>query len=72
MAVIHFFENSVCILSQLVKTIPAVNDNIKIKGRKGKVLNVIEKDANNFYVYVELDPLLAKKALVNDPKKKKR
>jgi len=72
MAVVHFVENNSVVLSQLLANVPAVDENIKIKGRKGKVLKVIEIDENNVQVFVSLEKLNKKQQTLVDNKKKKR
>ncbi|WP_099352932.1 hypothetical protein [Fredinandcohnia onubensis] len=71
MFVVHYFENKNLLLTQLVQNVPAVEDAIKIKGRKGKVTNVTDIDGRNVHVQVELATVVKKSALV-DPKKKRR
>lgn len=71
MFVVHYFENKNLLLTQLVQKVPAVEDAIKIKGRKGKVINVTDIDGRNVHVQVELATVVKKSALV-DPKKKRR
>ena len=41
---VYFFENKNLLLSQVRKLVPAEGEDIKIKGRKGKVLNVTSID----------------------------
>ncbi|THE11733.1 hypothetical protein E1I69_14100 [Bacillus timonensis] len=71
MYVVHYFENNNLLLTQLVQTVPSVDDSIKIKGKKGKVSKVIDIDERNIHVQVELDRIVKKKA-VDDSKKKRR
>ena len=33
---IHFFEKNIPVLSQCLNRVPEIDENIKIKGRKGK------------------------------------
>ncbi|MFS0823396.1 hypothetical protein [Bacillus sp. 1P02SD] len=71
MYVVHYFENKNLLLTQLVQTVPSVDDAIKIKGKKGKVSKVIDIDQRNIHVQVELDRIVKKKT-VDDSKKKRR
>jgi hypothetical protein len=71
MFVVHYFENKNLLLTQLVQKVPVVEDAIKIKGRKGKVINVTDIDGRNVHVQIELDRIVKKSAVV-DPKKKRR
>ena len=49
---IHFFENNTLVLSQFLKYIPSVDEDIKIKGRKGKVFSVNMVKENSFHIHV--------------------
>jgi hypothetical protein len=68
---IHFYETNTLVLSQFLKSIPSVDENIKIKGRKGKVLSVKMVDENKYQVYVVFDPIIIKPLKANDNKKRK-
>ncbi|MEH6941023.1 hypothetical protein [Bacillus sp. JJ722] len=72
MVTIHFFENKTLVLSQLVNNVPSVNDEIKIKGRKGKVLRVNNVKDNVIHVHILFDQVIKTKPLAFDNKKKKR
>ncbi|WP_394232260.1 hypothetical protein [Niallia oryzisoli] len=72
MVAVHFYEKSNLVLSQCRQQIPVVDENIKIKGRKGKVMNVQEVRENVVHVYVEFEKVVKKQALVSDNKKKRR
>ena len=71
MVFIHFFESGKKVLTQYLKTVPAVDEAIKIKGRKGKVLRVNQIEDHIIHVHVLYDQIV-KKELLADPKKKKR
>ncbi|QFT89528.1 hypothetical protein FIU87_12785 [Bacillus sp. THAF10] len=68
---VYFLENKNCILSQLRKQIPAVNEELRIKGRKAKVISVTNFDDSHVNVHVELEKIV-KKPLVDLSKKKKK
>lgn len=68
---IHYLENNTPVLSQCLERIPQVNENLKIKGRKGTVLNVIQIDENKYHVHVVLEKV-NKQPLLKDDKKKRR
>jgi hypothetical protein len=72
MFVIYYFENNSLVLSQLVKHIPSVDEDIKIKGRKGKVLSVKNIEENKFQVHVIFEQVNKKQLVSTDTKKKKR
>ncbi|WP_042355710.1 hypothetical protein [Bacillus rubiinfantis] len=57
MITIHYFENKTVVLSQLVRNIPAVNDAVKIKGRKGKIDAVEKIGENTVHAYVTFEKL---------------
>ncbi|KOY80578.1 hypothetical protein I6G82_09075 [Lysinibacillus macroides] len=71
MFVTHFYENKTSILSQLLVKLPAVEEDIRIKGRKAKVLEVLQVDNNNFHVKVVFEKI-PKKQPLKDLGKKKR
>jgi hypothetical protein len=72
MVAIHFFENKFIVLSQLLNHIPSVDENIKIKGRKGKVVSVEQMGENKFHVHVLLEEATKKKLLAQEDSKKKK
>lgn len=72
MVVIHFSENKNVVLTQLLQKVPSLDDPVRIKGRKGKVINVQEMKENVYQVTVEFEKIVKKKpASFKDPKKKK-
>lgn len=71
MFVVHFFERKTLLLSQLRKSIPAVGEELKIKGRKGKVSSVDSVEEKKIHVQVELESIKKSNQII-DPKKKKR
>ena len=72
MFVIHFFQNNISVLSQYLNRIPEVDENIKIKGRKGKVVDVIQIEDNKYRVNVVLEKIVKNATLLKDDKKRKR
>ncbi|GHH98984.1 hypothetical protein [Neobacillus kokaensis] len=72
MLVIHFLENKTVVLSQLVKQIPSVDENIKIKGRKGKVTNIEEVKENVYHASVIFEQVKKVQPAAKDNKSKKR
>ena len=73
MYAIHFYENKTYVLNQVLRNIPSIDDNVTIKGRKGKVTNVEEIKENVYYVYIEFEKIVDKsKAAAKDVGKKKR
>ncbi len=72
MVAVHFIENNNVVLTQLANQVPTVNEDIKIKGRKGKVLSVKNIDQNVIHVQVQFEQLTKSKVSIVDNKKKKR
>lgn len=72
MFVVHFFENKNLLLSQLRERVPSVDEDLKIKGRKGKVSSVDHIDEKNFHVQVILEKVNKKKLPADLSKKKRR
>jgi hypothetical protein len=71
MFVVHFYENKNALLNQLLKRVPAVGEDLTIKGRKGKVTSVTEVDEKTVHVHVTLEAI-KKATLIADPGKKKK
>ncbi len=71
MFVVSFFENKNLLLTQLLKSVPSEGDDLKIKGRKGKVTNVSRIDEKNIHIQLTLETI-PKNKLVADPSKKKK
>lgn len=71
MFVVYFFENKNLLLSQLLKRVPSIGEDIKIKGRKGKVSSVKQIDEKNIHVQVSLESINKNKLIVDNSKKKK-
>ncbi|WP_338469374.1 hypothetical protein R4Z10_11105 [Niallia sp. XMNu-256] len=71
MVFVHFLENNTKVLTQLLQTVPSVDESIKIKGRKGKVTKVEPITESVIHVHVLYDPIIKKQPLA-DTKKKKR
>lgn len=69
---IHYLENNTPVLSQCLERIPQVNEHLKIKGRKGKVVNVIQIKDNKYHVHVVLEKIINKEPLLKKDKKKNR
>ncbi|MBE6185388.1 hypothetical protein [Heyndrickxia ginsengihumi] len=72
MVVIQYFDNTLLVLTQLVRQIPSVGDDIKIKGRKGKVISVTEMEGNIVRINVAFEKIIKKQSLLLDNKKKRK
>lgn len=69
---VHFIEKKTVVLSQLLRSIPLIDDPVKIKGRKGKVVDVEFIDQNKINVYVLFEEVKKKQLVTFDPKKRRR
>lgn len=72
MIIVHFLENKTVVLSQLRSEIPSVDEQVKIKGRKGTVQSVKKTDENAVHVQVMFEKVKETPQLLKDAKKKKR
>lgn len=72
MMAVQFFENKSLVLSQLVKHIPSVDENIKIKGRKGKIISVKMVEDNLYQVQVVFEQVVKNQPIAKDNSKKKK
>lgn len=74
MYVVHFFEDKIELLNQLLRGVPAVGEMITVKGRKGKVTDVNQIDDKHVYVHVTVEKVVVKNKLTaaDLAKKKKR
>lgn len=68
---VYFMEHRKVLLNQLRDQVPAEGEELKIKGRKAKVANVIHGDDNKVQIQVKLEPVV-KKAAVDLSKQKRR
>ena len=71
MFAVHFFENKNLLLSQIRQRAPSVGEDLKIKGRKGKVSSVNSVNDTIIHVQVILETVNKKKLIVDNSKKKK-
>lgn len=72
MFVVYFFDNKNLLLTQLLKHVPTVGEELTIKGRKGKVSSVSSIDERKIHVQVILENVNKNKLIVDNSKKKKR
>lgn len=72
MFTVHFIENKNILLSQLLQNVPSVGEDIKVKGRKAKVLSVNTIDERTIHVNVLQEKVNKKQRLVLDNSKKKK
>ena len=71
MFVTHFYENKTSVLSQLLVSLPIVEENIKIKGRKAKVVQITQIDDHNYHVSIIFEKIPKKQPLKEIGKKKR-
>lgn len=70
MRVIYYIEKDEVVLCQLVKNVPSVGDTIKIKGCKGKVLNV-SIEGNKIIAIIQLEKQSKmRQSIVNDKRRR--
>ncbi len=72
MVVVHFFENKSIVLTQLRSDIPTMDENIKIKGRKGIIISVKKLEENIAHAQVVFEKVKQTQQIQKDSKKKKR
>lgn len=70
MRVVYFIENKEILLCKVLETVPKVDEEIKLKGRKGKVVEVKESE-NKSEVFVQLEKKVKKQLPILDKKKKR-
>ncbi|WP_251550782.1 hypothetical protein [Neobacillus muris] len=71
MYAVYFYENKNLLLCQLVKQVPSVGEDVKIKGRKGKVSSVTNEE-DHYNIQVVLDKAAKKNQAAAPTKKKKK
>jgi hypothetical protein len=72
MFVVYFIEDKNVLLSQLLRQVPSVGDDLTIKGRKAKVSGIKAVDEKNIHVQIILEKVKQTKAAAVDPSKKKK
>jgi hypothetical protein len=72
MFAVHFIENNNVVLTQLLQRVPAEGEELRIKGRKGKVSSVKTIDDLNIHVQVIFEVVKKNNFIVDNSKKKKR
>ncbi|MGE7693725.1 hypothetical protein ACQKNC_06335 [Lysinibacillus sp. NPDC094177] len=71
MFVTHFYENKTSVLSQLLVSLPTIEENIKIKGRKAKVVQILQIEDNSYHVSIIFEKVPKKQPLKEIGKKKR-
>ncbi|MCM3584266.1 hypothetical protein M3182_00740 [Mesobacillus maritimus] len=70
MYVIHFVEDKKRILTQFVQKIPSVDDQVKIKGKKAKVIRVEPQEQKQVDIHIVTEKIVKKNT--KEPPKKRR
>jgi len=72
MYAVHFFDNKNLVLCQLLNRFPSVGDDIKIKGRKGKVSSVLSISEKVIHIKITFETVKKSNVIVDQSKKKRR
>lgn len=72
MYVVNFYEKSNLLVTKGLDFLPSVDEVIKVKGRKGKVIEVTHVAENKVHVYLELEKIIKKPLITNDKKGRRR
>ena len=72
MFAVHFYEKGNLFISKLLNSVPTVGQEIKLKGRKGKVINVAEISPNKYHVQLEFEVVKKVNVVAAVDKKKRR
>lgn len=72
MYVVHFYEKNNLLVTKGLDYLPSVDETIKVKGQKGKVLEVNHVTDNKVHVYLELEKVIKKPLITNDTKGRRR
>lgn len=73
MYAIHYYEHKTEVLNLLSRTIPSIDEQVKIKGRNGKVISVLQIKENVYQVFIEFEKVVDKRKIAaNDFGNKKR
>ena len=74
MYAIHYYEDKTNVLSLASRTIPSIDEHVKIKGRNGKVISVLQVKENVYHVFIESEKVVDKSKIAGNDfgKKNKR
>lgn len=70
MFTVTFYENKSLVMSQLLKRIPTVDEEIKLKGKKGKVVSVDHINESNVHIHLIFEKV--KKQVPTEREKKRK
>ena len=71
MFTVQFLDNKEIVLSQLLTKVPTVNEELKIKGRKGKIVNVVKVDHSKFHIHMIFEKKKKPTVLIDVENKRK-
>lgn len=72
MFTVYYLDGKNVLLNQLRKSVPNEGEEVRIKGRKGKVTSVTSVDESKIHVQVELESVNKAKLAAEDDKKKRK
>ncbi len=72
MVTVQYYENNSLFLSQLVNHVPSADEDLKIKGRKAKVIRINEINENLIHVHIVIEKIVKNPLLSKELQKKKR
>jgi hypothetical protein len=72
MFIVKFFENRNLLLTQLLKVVPTVGEDVTIKGKKGKISSVSNEDESTINVQLFIEKVSKSKLVAVDNSKKKK
>lgn len=61
MYAIYFYENKTYVLNRASRSIPSADDQVVIKGRKAKVVSVLQVKENVYHVFIEFEKIVEKR-----------
>lgn len=70
MFVTHFYENGTHVLTQLLEQVPSAGADIKIKGKKGKVIQTHFVNENRADVYIAFEKIVKKRRSITDRRRR--
>ncbi|WP_102691509.1 hypothetical protein [Rummeliibacillus pycnus] len=71
MFTVQFLDHKEIVLSQLLRKVPLVNEELKIKGRKGKIVNVVKVDQTKFHIHMIFETKKKPTVLIDFDNKRK-
>lgn len=69
MQITHFCEDRKNVLTQLLSNPPSIGEEIKVKGRKGKIIEIRDLENNHIQVNVEFEQIKMRPVIENKKKK---